>query len=115
MDIMIEVDEFVALSGQPPTAKFVRRLGDEIELLRAEVSKLRLVIVHEADCTEAADDEAMRRGHEIERLKAALALHHAIAEADRKDGDDVMWTAQYAEACDATSDALNQQRMDDKP
>jgi hypothetical protein len=42
--------------------------GDAAQLLDSQ----RLVIVHEADCTEAADDEAMRRGHEIERLRAVL-------------------------------------------
>ena len=68
-------------------AKCVRDLlnaGAEIERLNAEVAKLRLVIVHEADCTEAADDEAMRRGHEIERLRAAL--QRIVDEADSDDG-----------------------------
>ena len=49
-------------------AKCVRDLLDAAE----EIKRLRLVIAHEADCTEAADDEAMRRGHEIERLTQIL-------------------------------------------
>lgn len=45
-----------------------------------------------------------------ERVRAALELHHAIAEADRADGCHYMWTHQYDAACDATRAALTNQQ-----
>ena len=58
----------------------------------------------------AINAEEKRQLHAtIKQLRAALTLHHELAEADRKNGDDAMWTSQYAHACEATAYALDQQ------
>lgn len=45
---------------------------------------------------------------EIERLRAALKLHDALARLDEQSGDELLWTDNYREACEATRSALEQ-------
>lgn len=59
-----------------------------------------------ADEIERLREQCVSQIEIIARLRAALALHHALAEADRREGDDAMWTRVYAEACEATAKAL---------
>lgn len=67
--------------GQEQTEFALIALADQID-------KLRLVVAHEGDCTQAADDEAMRRGHVIEEL--AMMLRRMIWLANKKIGDTSM-------------------------
>ena len=60
--------------------------GDAVQ----QIERLRLVIVHEADCAEAADDEAMRRGHEIERLLRCVGMAMGCLDPESKNRDEAL-------------------------
>jgi hypothetical protein len=53
---------------------------------------------------ETRENEQLRA--ESEQMRAALKLHHAMAQEDIKRGDDLLWSPAYQEACEATQAAL---------
>jgi hypothetical protein len=78
--------------------------GDALSLLDQAAAEIE----RQADHIGVLTGELNKFEAQIERLRLALKLHDALAEQDRKSGDDNLWTATYREACEATQSALRQ-------
>lgn len=54
-----------------------------------------------------AADEIKRQSALIETMAEALKLHETLARDDADDGNDLLWTPRYLEACEKTLAALS--------